>query len=59
MEFRNETQKKKYLPGLVSGGIGLHAMTEPGSGSDAYSLKTRAEKKGDQLHSEWLEDVQQ
>jgi alkylation response protein AidB-like acyl-CoA dehydrogenase len=35
------------LPGLVSGGLGLHAMTEPGSGSDAYSLKTRAEKKGD------------
>ena len=45
--FGNEEQKRKYLPGLVSGGIGLHAMTEPGSGSDAYSLKTRAEKKGD------------
>jgi alkylation response protein AidB-like acyl-CoA dehydrogenase len=45
--FGTEAQKKKYLPGLVSGGIGLHAMTEPGSGSDAYSLKTRAEKKGD------------
>ncbi len=45
--FGTEEQKKKYLPGLVSGGLGLHAMTEPGSGSDAYSLKTRAEKKGD------------
>lgn len=45
--FGTEEQKRKYLPGLVSGGIGLHAMTEPGSGSDAYNLKTRAEKKGD------------
>jgi len=45
--FGTEAQKRKYLPGLVSGGVGLHAMTEPGSGSDAYSLKTRAEKKGD------------
>ncbi|MGH9493663.1 MAG: acyl-CoA dehydrogenase family protein [Candidatus Sulfotelmatobacter sp.] len=45
--FGNEEQKKKYLPELVSGGIGLHAMTEPGSGSDAYSLKTRAVRKGD------------
>jgi alkylation response protein AidB-like acyl-CoA dehydrogenase len=45
--FGTEAQKKKYLPGLVSGGLGLHAMTEPGSGSDAYSLKTRAERKGD------------
>jgi alkylation response protein AidB-like acyl-CoA dehydrogenase len=45
--FGNEEQKRKYLPGLVSGGIGLHAMTEPGSGSDAYSLKSRAVKKGD------------
>jgi len=44
--FGTEEQKRKYLPGLVSGGLGLHAMTEPGSGSDAYSLKTRAERKG-------------
>jgi len=45
--FGTEEQKRKYLPSLVSGGLGLHAMTEPGSGSDAYSLKTRAERKGD------------
>ena len=46
-QFGTEEQKRKYLPGLVSGGLGLHAMTEPGSGSDAYSLKTRAERHGD------------
>jgi alkylation response protein AidB-like acyl-CoA dehydrogenase len=48
MAFGTEEQKRKYLPKLVSGEwIGLHAMTEPLSGSDAYSLRTRAERKGD------------
>jgi alkylation response protein AidB-like acyl-CoA dehydrogenase len=45
--FGTEAQKRRYLPRLVSGGIGLHAMSEPGSGSDAFSLKTRAERRGD------------
>ncbi len=48
LSFGTEEQKKQYLPRLVSGEwVGIHAMTEPGSGSDAYSLKTRAERKGD------------
>lgn len=48
MAFGTEEQKRKYLPKLINGEwIGLHAMTEPGSGSDAYSLKTRADRKGD------------
>src|SRR5262249_51160211 len=39
---------KKYLPKLVSGDwVGVHAMTEPMSGSDAYSMLSRAERKGD------------
>ncbi|HTE13529.1 MAG TPA: acyl-CoA dehydrogenase family protein, partial [Burkholderiales bacterium] len=41
-------QKQKYLPRLATGEIiGSFALTEPGSGSDAASLTTRAEKKGD------------
>jgi isovaleryl-CoA dehydrogenase len=47
---RNGTaaQKAKYLPKLVSGAhVGALAMSEPGSGSDVVSMKTRAEKKGD------------
>jgi isovaleryl-CoA dehydrogenase len=41
-------QKQKYLPKLVSGEhLGALAMSEPGSGSDVVSMKTRAEKKGD------------
>jgi len=48
LEFGTPGQKQKFLPGLVSGKIiGVHAMTEPESGSDAFSLKTRATQKGD------------
>ncbi|MCU4182371.1 isovaleryl-CoA dehydrogenase [Bosea sp. BH3] len=44
----NEAQKRKYLPKLISGAhVGALAMSEPGSGSDVVSMKTRAEKKGD------------
>jgi isovaleryl-CoA dehydrogenase len=44
----NEEQKKKYLPGLVSGEhVGALAMSEANAGSDVVSMKLRAEKKGD------------
>ncbi|MBI2026452.1 MAG: acyl-CoA dehydrogenase family protein [Deltaproteobacteria bacterium] len=40
-------QKKKYLPDLISGKkIGGMAMTEPGAGSDAVGMKTKAVKSG-------------
>ncbi len=46
LTFGTEEQKRRFLPGLCSGElIAAHAMTEPGSGSDAYSLQTRVEKK--------------
>jgi len=48
MFFGAPEQKSRYLPKLINGEwVGIHAMTEPMSGSDAYSLKTRAEKRGD------------
>jgi L-prolyl-PCP dehydrogenase len=48
LAFGTEAQKQKYLPGLCGGElIGAHGMSEPGSGSDAYSLRTRAERVGD------------
>jgi alkylation response protein AidB-like acyl-CoA dehydrogenase len=38
-----DDQKRRYLPALCSGEhIGVHAMTEPGSGSDAFALRTVA-----------------
>jgi len=46
--FGSAEQKQKYLPRLCSGEIiGVHGMTEPDSGSDAFSLKARAELRGD------------
>src|SRR5215470_7606575 len=47
---RNGTaeQKKRYLPKLISGEhVGALAMSEPNSGSDVVSMRTRADKKGD------------
>jgi acyl-CoA dehydrogenase len=46
--FGNEEQKNKYIPKLASGEyLGAFGLTEPSSGSDAASLKTRAVKQGD------------
>ena len=46
--FGTEAQKNKYLPKLCSGEwIGAHGMTEPDSGSDAFSLRTTANLHGD------------
>jgi alkylation response protein AidB-like acyl-CoA dehydrogenase len=43
----NEEQKRRYLPGLCNGQlVGVHAITEPGSGSDVFGLRTRAEPDG-------------
>jgi len=44
----SDAQKRRYLPKLISGEhIGALAMSEPGSGSDVVSMRTRADKKGD------------
>lgn len=43
-----EEQKKKYLPGLVSGEyVGALAMSEAGSGSDVVSMRLSAREEGD------------
>jgi isovaleryl-CoA dehydrogenase len=43
----NETQKRKYLPRLISGEhVGALAMSEPGAGSDVVSMRLRADRKG-------------
>lgn len=45
--YGNEEQKQKYLPGIADGTLmTAFAITEPGAGSDAASLKTKAVKKG-------------
>jgi alkylation response protein AidB-like acyl-CoA dehydrogenase len=48
--FGTAHQKTRWLRPLCDGTlIGGHAMTEPGSGSDSFSLTTRAERKGDRF----------
>ncbi|HUN54014.1 MAG TPA: acyl-CoA dehydrogenase family protein [Smithella sp.] len=48
--FATEEQKRKYLPGCVSGDIVTAvAMTEPNAGSDLAGMKTTAVEDGDQI----------
>ena len=48
LRFGDEKQKEKYLPKAAKGEIlGAFAMTEPGAGSDATNLKTKAVRQGD------------
>jgi alkylation response protein AidB-like acyl-CoA dehydrogenase len=49
--FGTEQQKLRYLPQLASGAtIGAYALTEPGAGSDALSIRTRAKLSDDGRH---------
>jgi alkylation response protein AidB-like acyl-CoA dehydrogenase len=48
VNFGSEEQKSRYLPGLCDGSlIAAHAMSEPGSGSDAFALSTTATETSD------------
>lgn len=48
LKYGTEDQKQKYLPGLCNGSlIGANGASEPGAGSDIFSLRTSAKKDGD------------
>ncbi|TFG92584.1 MAG: acyl-CoA dehydrogenase, partial [Myxococcales bacterium] len=48
VHYGSEEQKRRYLPGAISGEIVLAiAMTEPGTGSDLANVQTRALRDGD------------
>ena len=47
VRWASDEQKKKYLPRLASNTIGSYALSEAGSGSDAFALQARATKRGD------------
>ena len=42
--YGNAEQRARILPRMTAGTIGAYALSEPGSGSDAFGLSTRAEK---------------
>jgi alkylation response protein AidB-like acyl-CoA dehydrogenase len=45
--YGNDEQRAKYLSRLVTDTVGAYALSEPSSGSDAFGLQTRAERRGD------------
>jgi len=45
--YGSDALKAKYLPRLTRDTIGAYALSEPSSGSDAFALSTRAERRGD------------
>lgn len=47
LRWASEEQKARYFPRMTTGLLGAFALSEPGSGSDAFALQTRAELKGD------------
>jgi alkylation response protein AidB-like acyl-CoA dehydrogenase len=47
LRWANEEQKKKYLVQLASEKVGAYALSEAGSGSDAFAMQTKAVDKGD------------
>ncbi|MCB0406834.1 MAG: acyl-CoA dehydrogenase [Bdellovibrionales bacterium] len=58
LKWANQDQKKKYLPKMASDTVGAYALSESGSGSDAFALKLKAEEKGDKFilngHKLWI-----
>jgi len=46
LRWCNEEQKKRYLPRMAADTCGAYALSEAGSGSDAFALQTKAELKG-------------
>jgi butyryl-CoA dehydrogenase/short/branched chain acyl-CoA dehydrogenase len=47
LRWGSEDQRARYLPKLASGWVGAYALSEAGSGSDAFGLACRAEPNGD------------
>jgi alkylation response protein AidB-like acyl-CoA dehydrogenase len=58
IHWGNEEQKKKYLPLLATERVGAYALSEAGSGSDAFAMQTRAVDAGDHFvingHKLWI-----
>jgi butyryl-CoA dehydrogenase/short/branched chain acyl-CoA dehydrogenase len=48
LRWGTEQQKKKYLPRMAVDVVAAYALSEAASGSDAFALQTRAEKRGDE-----------
>jgi alkylation response protein AidB-like acyl-CoA dehydrogenase len=47
LQWASDPLKERYLPRLAGGSVGAYALSEAGSGSDAFALATRATESGD------------
>jgi alkylation response protein AidB-like acyl-CoA dehydrogenase len=47
LRWGTEAQQRQFLPRLAADTVGAYALSEAGSGSDAFALATRAERRGD------------
>lgn len=47
LRWGSDEQKRRILPKMATDTVGAYALSEAGSGSDAFALQTRAEKRGD------------
>ena len=47
LRYASDDVKRQYLPSLASDTVGAYCLSEAGSGSDAFALKTRATEDGD------------
>jgi butyryl-CoA dehydrogenase/short/branched chain acyl-CoA dehydrogenase len=58
IRYGNEEQKKKYLTRVATDTVAAYALSEAGSGSDAFALACRAEQRGDEWvlngHKLWI-----
>jgi alkylation response protein AidB-like acyl-CoA dehydrogenase len=63
LKWANEGQKEKYLTRMAKEWVGAYALSESGSGSDAFALKLRAEDKGDHYvlngHKLWITNAKE
>jgi len=49
LAWASDDQKQRYLPRLAAASVGAYALSEAGSGSDAFALTTRAVEQGSQF----------
>jgi alkylation response protein AidB-like acyl-CoA dehydrogenase len=47
LKWASDEIKRRYLPRLATDVVGAYALSEPGSGSDAFGLETKATRKGE------------
>jgi len=49
LRWASDDAKRRYLPKIAANTIGAYALSEAGSGSDAFAMATRAEERGDEF----------